>query len=307
MTQRDVRPTGDRELEQYLEGGSKLSRRYRDASGEGAPPDLDEAILAQARAELRRKPNLNPWLASMALAASLVLGVNLAWNLYQSAPQPGETLVLNERLAKKKASDDFVPEPPALASPEPSPQPQSKARAPAEVPAREALRERDAGLAAREEEKRLDVAQAQQRAAMAREQATESESQRRETMSSRDAAGASAYAAPAPAIAPMAALADAAPMPEAQKIDHLINHIGNLAGATFVRNGKDYGATEAAKHLQYKREKAGDRIKTADDFIRLCASHSFLSGDAYLIRFADGRTRTAEDVLREELSRIEAR
>jgi hypothetical protein len=48
-------------------------------------------------------------------------------------------------------------------------------------------------------------------------------------------------------------------------------------------------------------------VNTADDFIRLCASHSILSGDAYLIRFADGRTRTAEDVLREELVRIDGR
>jgi hypothetical protein len=47
-------------------------------------------------------------------------------------------------------------------------------------------------------------------------------------------------------------------------------------------------------------------VKTADDFIRLCASHSYISGQAYLIQYADGRTRTAEDVLREELARIES-
>ncbi|MGH8443240.1 MAG: DUF5329 family protein, partial [Nevskiaceae bacterium] len=60
------------------------------------------------------------------------------------------------------------------------------------------------------------------------------------------------------------------------------------------------------KHLQLKREKAGSRVRTAGDFIRLCASYSSLSGEAYLIRFADGRTRTAEDVLREELARLSA-
>ncbi|MGQ0587023.1 MAG: DUF5329 family protein [Gammaproteobacteria bacterium] len=41
--------------------------------------------------------------------------------------------------------------------------------------------------------------------------------------------------------------------------------------------------------------------------MRLCASHSSLSGEAYLIRLEDGRTRTAEDVLREELARLEGR
>ncbi|MGH8443060.1 MAG: hypothetical protein ACRETF_09190, partial [Nevskiaceae bacterium] len=79
----------DGELEQYLKGDSPLSRRYRAASTESAPPELAEAILAQARAELRRKPpSLNRWLAPVALAASVVLGVNLAWNLRQAEPVP---------------------------------------------------------------------------------------------------------------------------------------------------------------------------------------------------------------------------
>lgn len=298
MTQPD-----DRELEQYLEGGSKLSRRYRDAGGETSPPDLDEAILARAHAELRRKPDvsgrLNRLLTPVALAASVVLGVNLAWNVYQAAPQPGEAPVL----AEKKARDDaFVPDPespppaaaPApLASPEPALQPQAKARAPAPQE-----QEHDAALAARQhDENRLRLAKSEERAAFARE----AESQRRELK--QDAAGAAAPVVDA-APAPSAALADAAPMSEAARIDHLINHVANQIGATFIRNGKEYGPAEAAQHLQHKREKAGDRVKTAEDFIRLCASHSYLSGEAYLIRFADGRTRTAEDVLREELARL---
>jgi hypothetical protein len=305
MTQRDVRETGDRELEQYLAGGSKLSRRYRDASGEGAPPDLDEAILAQARAELRRKPSLNRLLTPVAIAASVLLGVNLAYNVYQSAPMPAQ------EVAGKRARDVFAPDPPPAseapvgeapaASPDAPPQLHSKARAaPPEAPAPEVRRERDAAPAAREEEKREDLAQ-DERAALAREQAAQSQSK---MTASRNAAGAPAYAAPEPEAAPMAALADAVSLSESARIDHLINHVRTLEGAVFVRNGKAYGPAEAAKHLQYKREKAGDRVKTADDFIRLCASHSVLSGEAYLIRFQDGRTRTAEDVLREELARI---
>jgi len=295
MTQPD-----DRELEQYLAGGSKLSRRYRDASGEGAPPDLDEAILARARAELRRKPSLNRLLTPVAIAASVLLGVNLAYNVYQSAPMPAQ------EVAGKRARDVFAPNPPPPASqapvseappagPEAAPQRQNKARAaPAELATPEVPRERDAAPAAREEGKHEDLAQDEQRAALAREQAAESQ---RSKLASRNAAG-------APEAAPMAALADAAPLSESARIDHLINHVRTLEGAVFVRNGKEYGPAEAAQHLQYKREKAGDRVRTADDFIRLCASHSVLSGEAYLIRFKDGRTRTAEDVLREELARI---
>lgn len=78
----------DRELEQYLQGGSKLSRHYREASRETSPPDLDEAILARARAEVRRKPRPNGWIASLALAASVVLGLNLAWNVWEAQPVP---------------------------------------------------------------------------------------------------------------------------------------------------------------------------------------------------------------------------
>ncbi|MGQ0587022.1 MAG: DUF5329 family protein [Gammaproteobacteria bacterium] len=98
--------------------------------------------------------------------------------------------------------------------------------------------------------------------------------------------------------------APAAQLPEAQKIDRLIAYVGGLKGALFIRSGKNHSPGEAAKHMQLKREKAGSAVKTADDFIRLCASHASLPGEAYLVRFSDGRTRTAEDVLREELARI---
>jgi hypothetical protein len=287
MTQPD-----DRELEQYLKGGSALSRRYRDASGERSPPDLDEAILARARAELRRKPHLNRYLAPVALAASVVLGVNLAWNVHQAAPVPGA----GPRLAEKSRDNGFVAEPPPAA---PAPQPERKARAAAPAPAaapREA--ERDAAL---DHESRERLAKSEARVTAS----DQAESRRSEPVVAQESAGAAAPpAALAPSTLAPSTLADAAPMSEAAKIDHLIDYIGKLAGATFVRNGKDYGPTEAARHLQYKREKAGDRVRTADDFIRLCASQSSLSGEAYLIRFADGRTRTAEDVLREELARI---
>ncbi len=75
----------DQELEQYLKGGSALSRRYRDASREKTSTELDEQVLALARAEVRRKPRANRWLPSLALAASAILGVNLAWNLRDQA------------------------------------------------------------------------------------------------------------------------------------------------------------------------------------------------------------------------------
>lgn len=298
MTERKL--PDDRELEQYLKGDSPLSRRYRDASAGGSPPELDEAILAQARAELERKPpSLNRYLAPVALAASLLLGVNLAWNLYQVEPVPVEV----QRL-EKAAAPEFVPEPPPPAAGEPAPvasPPQVARRAPAAPPVKleEKLAEKRAGEAAaaavlRERELELAAAQAQTQTQTKddAEAQARSESQRRQSLQAADA-GAGAVAS--------------APMTEAQKIDRLIAYIGQFSGAVFLRNGEEHSAEDAADHMRLKRGKAGERCDTAEEFIRVCASFSSRSGEAYLIRFPDGRTRTAEDVLREELARLEGK
>jgi hypothetical protein len=290
MTQPD-----DRELEQYLKGDSPLSRRYRDASSEGAPAELDEAILAQSRAELKRKPpSLNRFFAPVALAASVVLGVNLAWNLWQVEPVPGDMRAAESKLQSR--DDAFVPEPPPPAAAPAAPAPERRAQ-PSAPPASEAPAEVESDAMATqqaEQAKQLELDSLRKRESQENLQARRAE---RQSLAAESAAG---VAAPQPQ-----ALADAAPpLSEAQKIDRLIAHVAGLQGAVFIRNDKEYGPAEAAKHLQLKREKAGDRVKTAADFIRLCASHSSMSGEAYLIRFADGRTRTAEDVLREELARI---
>ena len=88
---------------------------------------------------------------------------------------------------------------------------------------------------------------------------------------------------------------------EAAKIRHLIASVETLQGAQFIRNGKVYGAAAAADHLRLKLRTAGDRVKTADDFIRLCGSRSSLSGEAYRIRLADGTVVAAELFFRDKL------
>lgn len=172
-------------------------------------------------------------LAFFALTASLILGVNLVWNLHEAAP------------------------------------PRTVTPAQAEIQNQTTLDPRVRG---------------DDKKAVARQ--------------------AAAAAAPM-ASAPVSRSSRAPPLTEAQKIDRLITYIGNLQGAVFIRNGDEHTAAEAAQHMQMKREKAGDRVKTVDDFIRLCASRSYLSGKAYQIRLADGRTLTSEQVLREELARLE--
>jgi len=292
----------DRELEQYLKGNSPLSRRYREASGETAPPELDEAILAQARRAARpRPPGINRWLTPLALAASVLLGVNLGWNVYKAAPAPGEVPELQDAEPppqspppmEKRAADAPAMVPRAARverkAPAASPAPPASIDQATAAPETGSLARREADLEARGE------AEAQQKSAeqeqeQARRQAAEPT--RRRELQAQDAMTAPPPAAVVPVLS------------ESEKIDRLIAFVSGLQGAVFIRNGDEHSATEAAKHLQMKREKAGDRVRAADDFIRLCASHSYLPGEAYLIRFADGRTRTAEDVLREELARI---
>src|SRR5690349_1075393 len=75
------------------------------------------------------------------------------------------------------------------------------------------------------------------------------------------------------------ALAPAATQPtETQKIEQLITAVRELKDASFVRNGKEYTAAEAADHLQSKWDKAKDQITTAAMFIEKIASKSSASG-----------------------------
>lgn len=93
---------------------------------------------------------------------------------------------------------------------------------------------------------------------------------------------------------------------EKKKIEFLISAVENLKGTQFIRNGTEYNGKEAAEHLRMKLQKAGDRVRTADDFIRLCASKSLLSGKPYLIRSSDGKTIKSEEFFREKLKEYNA-
>jgi hypothetical protein len=89
---------------------------------------------------------------------------------------------------------------------------------------------------------------------------------------------------------------------EGQKIAYLIASVETLQDAQFIRNGTAYDGKAAADHLRLKLRMAGSRVATADDFIRLCASSSSVSGIPYQIRFSDGRAVSSEAYLRQKLA-----
>jgi len=98
-----------------------------------------------------------------------------------------------------------------------------------------------------------------------------------------------------------AAIAQTQDTAEKKKIAMLISSIENLKGATFIRNGTEYDEKKAAEHLRLKLKNAGSRVQTADDFIRLCASKSSISGKPYMIRFSQGKTIKSEEYFRQKL------
>jgi len=65
-------------------------------------------------------------------------------------------------------------------------------------------------------------------------------------------------------------------------IDHLITYIQN-SNCKFIRNGKAHTPDEALKPILKKYDHFKAKIKTAEDFIDLCATKSILSHQPYKI------------------------
>ena len=109
------------------------------------------------------------------------------------------------------------------------------------------------------------------------------------------------------ALALLAWTAAAAPNPvEARKIEHLIAAVEQLQNAKFIRNGTAYDARKAADHLRLKLREAGERVASAEDFIRLCGSRSSVSGKPYEIVFDDGKRTTSEAFLSARLKELQS-
>jgi Family of unknown function (DUF5329) len=73
-----------------------------------------------------------------------------------------------------------------------------------------------------------------------------------------------------------------------QTIDYLLDYVAK-SDATFIRNGQSHTPAEAVAHIKAKYEHFKDQIKTPEDFIRLSASESLLTGKPYLVRMRDGK------------------
>ena len=89
-------------------------------------------------------------------------------------------------------------------------------------------------------------------------------------------------------------------------IDYLISYVKN-SDCIFIRNGREHSGRDAVVHIQRKYAHFRDEIKTPEDFIRLTATKSLLTGKPYLVKTPEGVTLTSEDWLLEALQSYRAR
>jgi hypothetical protein len=81
-----------------------------------------------------------------------------------------------------------------------------------------------------------------------------------------------------------------------ETISYLVDYVRN-SDVTFIRNNKEHTPEEAAEHIMKKYRHYRKKIKTPEDFIRLSATKSTMSGRQYSIRTADGVTMTSAEWL----------
>lgn len=94
-------------------------------------------------------------------------------------------------------------------------------------------------------------------------------------------------------VALLAPLAQAREIHEQARIDFLLHAIETAKGVTFIRNGSEHDGAAAAKHLQQKLSYGGERVKTAEDFIKYCATESSFTHRKYQVRTGNGVTTDA--------------
>jgi len=90
----------------------------------------------------------------------------------------------------------------------------------------------------------------------------------------------------------------AEPSPSKKDLDRTIAYLLKYVAqsqCTFIRNGKEHSPSEAVAHIKRKYEYYEKKIKTAEDFIRITATKSMISGKPYLIKTKEGATVPSQE------------
>jgi hypothetical protein len=172
-----VTEPNDKFLDEYLRRESSVSQRYRELEADAVPPELDAAVLAQARAAVEKpkagKPRWMRWTAPLAIAASAVMAIAVVLDIgVQEVRMPAP---VTEAEAPEMAPQVYeAPEEPvAAAAPPPPPMPQAApapapAPAPASASAEDIRAQRERAERAMQSERAARAAVQSERAASAR-------------------------------------------------------------------------------------------------------------------------------------------
>lgn len=100
-------------------------------------------------------------------------------------------------------------------------------------------------------------------------------------------------------LASMPVLADI-PAQQRQEVNHLLSFV-QTSKCIINRNGSDHQGPDAAKHMKKKYDYFRDDIDNTEDFIRLSATKSTMSGKYYTVRCGDESEIKTQDWLLSEL------
>ena len=97
---------------------------------------------------------------------------------------------------------------------------------------------------------------------------------------------------------------------KAENIEEIVGHLLDYVAkseSVFIRNGKEHSSEKAAAHIRKKYEHYKEEIETPEDFIRLAATKSMISGKSYMVRLEDGREIHCAEWLAAELAAYRVR
>jgi len=84
-----------------------------------------------------------------------------------------------------------------------------------------------------------------------------------------------------------------------QEVKYLLGFVAG-SGCTFVRNGDDHDAVDAAEHLRLKYNRGKRYVGSAEQFIDRLATESSWSGDPYTVT-CEGKSQTSAQWLHQAL------
>jgi Family of unknown function (DUF5329) len=93
----------------------------------------------------------------------------------------------------------------------------------------------------------------------------------------------------------------------AHEVESLIEYVAGLGAARFRGGPYEVGAANAVRFLRHELAAKGDRVSSAEEFIRWCATRSDDTGRLYEVVQPGGAARPAAELLQDALRQQRAK